>query len=550
MSDKPDLSPRGAPATQTTPPAASGRRWSPRSARESIQPITPPEPPRTPRRPRSGGFLGRLSALFTLALVVMLAAAAVLFVGRNHVTVPGPLAEDKIVLIPRNLGRAEIAQLLESEGVITHPLLFEFYTLMSGGALKAGEYQFRQSASLKDVRDVLTDGRSILHSVTIPEGLTSEQIVQRLMENEVLVGTVKTVPREGALLPDTHKFARGTTREQLLSRMEQDQRRVLAQIWARRAPDLPLKSPSDLVILASIVEKETGRADERTRVASVFINRLNRGMRLESDPTIIYGIAGGKGTLGRAILASEIRAPTPYNTYVINGLPPGPIANPGRAALEATANPSRTRDLFFVADGSGGHAFAETYEQHQRNVARWRQIERGDTTTTPSGATPAPAPAPAARPARGQQRTDLGPAQLQWSGAAALATAPAPAVSPPPLTSAASSPFAVPTIEPEAMASVLGYAGRMPAQDEPGGGTGPVETFPLGAGRRQEILRNAAQAGLEAPLVAAPPAGEEPAPRRPTRTARAFDAVEGTALDPLRNRSFDLNSPKTVPAIR
>jgi UPF0755 protein len=556
MAEPPDLSSRSPPSTQTTPPAGSGRRWSPRSAREAIQPATPPEPPRQTRRHRGGGFLGKLSALFTFALVLMGVAAAGVYVGRGHVTATGPLTEDKIVNVPRNLGRAEIAQLLETEGVITQPLLFEFYTLFSGGALKAGEYQFKQGASLKDVRDVLSDGRSILHSVTIPEGLTSEQIVQRLNENEILVGTVRNMPREGSLLPDTHRFGRGTTREQLISRMEQDQRRVVAEIWARRAADLPLKSPSDLVILASIVEKETGRSDERTRVASVFINRLNRGMRLESDPTIIYGIAGGKGTLGRPILGTEIRAPTPYNTYVINGLPPGPIANPGRASLEATANPSRTRDLFFVADGTGGHAFAETYEQHQRNVARWRQIERGETSTPAQGATPAPAaPTPAGRPApvRGQQRTELGPARLAWNPAA---TAPpvAPSagrVAPAPLSPAQVGPFSMPAIEPEAVANALGYVGNLPAQDELPDGTGAVETFPLAPGRRQEILRNAAQAGVRMPEASAP-VGEEP--RRPpataARTARAFDAVEGTSRDPLLNRSFDLNSPKTVPTLR
>ena len=159
--------------------------------------------------------------------------------------------------------------------------------------------------------------------------------------------------------------------------MQAAQRQALEQIWQRRSPRLPIKSPQELVILASIVEKETGRADERTRVAGVFINRLMKRMKLQSDPTIVYGLVGGKGTLGRGILRSEIETATPYNTYVVEGLPPGPIANPGRAALEAVANPSRTKDLYFVADGSGGHAFAETYDQHQRNVARWRQIEKG-----------------------------------------------------------------------------------------------------------------------------------------------------------------------------
>ncbi len=217
--------------------------------------------------------------------------------------------------------------------------------------------------------DTLVEGKAVLHSITMPEGLTSQQIVERLRDNDVLVGDIDEIPKEGALLPDTYKFARGMTRAQLLDRMQQEQARVLREVWARRAADLPVKNPQELVVLASIVEKETGRADERTRVAGVFINRLNRNMRLQSDPTIVYGLVGGKGTLGRGILRSEIDQPTPYNTYSIPGLPPGPITNPGRAAMEAVANPSRTRELYFVADGTGGHVFAETLEQHQRT---WR----------------------------------------------------------------------------------------------------------------------------------------------------------------------------------
>jgi UPF0755 protein len=192
----------------------------------------------------------------------------------------------------------------------------------------------------------------------------------------VLTGEVNETPREGTLLPDTWKFERGMTRQELINRMQRAQREVLNQVWARRTPDLPIKTPQELVILASIVEKETGRADERTRVAGVFINRLAKRMKLQSDPTIVYGLVGGQGTLGRGILRSEIEKATPYNTYVIEGLPPGPIANPGRAALEAVANPSRTKDLYFVADGTGGHVFADTLDGHNRNVARWRQVEK------------------------------------------------------------------------------------------------------------------------------------------------------------------------------
>ena len=186
----------------------------------------------------------------------------------------------------------------------------------------------------------------VQHALTIPEGLTSEQIVARLLENDILAGQVKEIPREGTLLPETYRFERGTTREQVIQRMQQAQRRLLAEIWERRSPDVPIRSVEQLVTLASIVEKETGRPDERTRVAAVFANRLQKKMKLQSDPTIIYGLVGGKGTLGRQIKRSEIQQPTPYNTYAIEGLPPGPIANPGRASLEATANPARTRELY------------------------------------------------------------------------------------------------------------------------------------------------------------------------------------------------------------
>ena len=206
------------------------------------------------------------------------------------------------------------------------------------------------------------------------------------------------MPREGTLLPETYKFPRGTTREQVIQRMQQAQKRVLAEIWERRSPDVPVKTPEQLVTLASIVEKETGKPDERSRVAAVFVNRLRQKIKLQSDPTIIYGLVGGKGTLGRPIKRSEIQQPSPYNTYVVDGLPPGPIANPGRASLEAAANPARTRDLFFVADGTGGHAFTETYDQHQKNVAKLRAMEKqiqNDTVEPADDPPPAAASAPA-----------------------------------------------------------------------------------------------------------------------------------------------------------
>jgi UPF0755 protein len=346
--------------------------------------------------------------------------------------------------------------------VIEQPFLFEVYALVNRqrGQLKAGEFLFRAGTSIDEALDTLSQGKAILHSVTIPEGLTSDQIVARLSENDVLTGDVNEPPREGTLLPDTYKFERGMTRQQMVNTMQAAHRQALSQIWQRRSPDLPVKTPQELVILASIVEKETGRADERTRVAAVFMNRLLKRMKLQSDPTIVYGLVGGKGTLGRGILKTEIETATPYNTYAIEGLPPTPIANPGRAALEAVANPSRTKDLYFVADGSGGHVFAETYDQHLKNVARWRQVEKART-TEPQGSV---------------DRVD------------------------PALSDAADS---VPT------AASAFTQGQVPGQP-------------------------------------ARPAGGKPQ----TRNGRSVDASEGTARDPLLNKSYDLNTPKSVPALK
>src|SRR6202000_1594158 len=218
------------------------------------------------------------------------------------------------------------------------------FALRARADLKPGEYQFQKNASLRDVISTIVDGKVVQHSVTIPEGLTSEKTVALLSCNDIFSGSVREIPREGTLLPETYKFPRGTPRDQVISRMQQAQKRVLAEIWDHRNPDIPVKTPEQLITLGSIIEKETGKADERSRVAAVYVNRLRQRMNVQSEPTIIYGLVGGKGTLGRPIKRSEITAPSPYNTYVIDGLPPGPIANPGRASLEAAANPSRTRE--------------------------------------------------------------------------------------------------------------------------------------------------------------------------------------------------------------
>lgn len=365
------------------------KRISPRSPRAALEPERVPVPIlRSARARHPLVVIG--NAVFTVLILCALVLGGGLLIGKQRFDAPGPLAEDKIVNIPNKLGIRDIADLLVREGVIDQPWVFvgSVFALKARDELKAGEYQFARQASLHDVINTIVDGKVVQHQIAIPEGLTSEQIVQRLLESDILTGNIREIPREGSLLPESYKFPRGMPREQVIQRMQAAQRRVVQEIWDHRTPGLPLKSPDQLVILASIVEKETSRADERTRVAAVFINRLKQRIKLQSDPTIIYGLVGGRGTLGRPILESEIRQPTPYNTYVIEGLPPGPIDNPGRASLEAAANPARTKEIFFVADGSGGHVFAENYDQHQKNVERLRGIERQQQSTAaaaPSG---------------------------------------------------------------------------------------------------------------------------------------------------------------------
>ena len=374
---------------------------SPRSPRAALEPEQVPPPPRRSERARNP-FVVVGNAIITLLLVGMIGAGAAYYYGRQKLEAPGPLQEDKVVNVPARAGMADIADVLQREGVIDNnrwAFIGAVLAMKARSELKPGEYSFQKSASLRDVIGTIVEGKVVQHSVTIPEGLTSEQIVARLSDNDIFAGSVREVPREGTLLPETYKFPRGTTRDQVIQRMQQAQKRALAEIWERRSPDVPLKSPDQLVTLASIVEKETGKPDERSRVAAVFVNRLRQKIKLQSDPTIIYGLVGGKGTLGRPIKRSEITQPSPYNTYVVDGLPPGPISNPGRASLEATANPARTRDLYFVADGSGGHAFTETYDQHQKNVAKLRTMEKQIQNDTVEPADDAAPPAAGGAPA-------------------------------------------------------------------------------------------------------------------------------------------------------
>jgi len=394
-----------APPVQDTPqprPKQRGliRSMVLKSPAAAIHPESVPVPPEPqhyerPERP----FTNFVSGLLSFLVILLFAVTALFVMGQRQISAPGPLSADKIVIVRGSTG--DVVDQLEREGVTDKGFLLSLYWQLTGkgSQIKGGEYLFRKEVSLEQITDTLIEGKSILHSVTIPEGRTSEEIAEILRNDPDLAGDIKAVPKEGTLLPETYKFARGMTRSQMLDHMAQDQQKLIRDIWAKRAPDLPISSPLDLVTLASIVEKETGKADERPRVAAVFINRLRAKMPLQSDPTVVYGLVGGKGSLGHGILKTELQQATPYNTYLIPGLPIGPITNPGRAALEAVANPSQTRELYFVADGTGGHVFAETLEQHQKNVLKWRQIESDKPTDNVTPATTNTVPnAPTADP--------------------------------------------------------------------------------------------------------------------------------------------------------
>ncbi|MCA1973502.1 MAG: endolytic transglycosylase MltG [Caenispirillum sp.] len=296
---------------------------------------------------------------------------------------PGPLAQETTVVVPKGAGLARIAALLAEAGVIPadqpHRLVFTLGVKQSGKAasLHAGEYRFPAGASMQEVLDLLAAGKVVVRALTIAEGLTSPEVLAVLATAEGLDGDLPAeIPPTGTLLPETYHYTLGDSREAMVRRMRDDMRKVLADLWENRAEGLPLKTPEEAVVLASIVEKETGVAAERPRVAAVFLNRLRKGMRLQSDPTVIYGLDPEDGDLGRPLTRADLESDTPYNTYVIAGLPPRPIANPGKAALQAVLDPIESDEYYFVADGTGGHAFARTLDEHNRNVARWRRLQR------------------------------------------------------------------------------------------------------------------------------------------------------------------------------
>jgi UPF0755 protein len=359
-------------------PAAQGP-IVPKTASEALRPEVGTPPPNRSRASRSQ-IVVFMNFFFSLVMLVILAGGLALYFGRQAFNEPGPSANGDTFMVKQNSGVQDIADQLERRGLISDARVFRLGVRAYGNdsALKAGEYAIKPQASMRDIMDLLKSGKSVMYSLTIPEGLTVEQALERIAEQDALSGDMpKTAPVEGSLATDTLRFTRGATRQQMVDKLLADQKKLVEDVWQRRAPDLPLASIDDFVTLASIVEKETGRGDERSRVAAVFLNRLAKGMRLQSDPTIIYGLFVGKGKpADRPIYQSDIQKPTPYNTYLINGLPPTPIANPGRAALEAVANPSKTDDLYFVADGTGGHVFASTLEEHNQNVARYRALQK------------------------------------------------------------------------------------------------------------------------------------------------------------------------------
>jgi UPF0755 protein len=562
------------------------RRATPRSPIEALQPQAAPPPPEPPRRERREG-LSRLSGVLSFLLIAAIAGIGAFAWALQEARKPGPLAADKVVILSREdeADGATIADQLERAGVIDSTLWFNLVVLADGnrGKLKRGEYLFKAQASLREVEDTLVNGKPVQHRMTVPEGLTSQQVVQKLRADEALVGEVKEIPREGSILPDTYFFQHGESRESLLARMEKAQNKIVDEIWQNRAPNLPIKSPGELVTLASLVEKETGKTDERPHVAAVFVNRLGKRMKLQSDPTIVYGLVGGKGTLDHPITKSELEQPTPYNTYVIEGLPPGPIANPGKAALEAAANPAHSKDLYFVADGTGGHAFAETLDQHLKNVDHWRQIEKdakeSKDRVTPDLLPTMPAAVQPTAPAAGQKKSEID-SDPKVFGSLAPRAAPTPTPRPSTATTAFVTKLAKLGAARQSRLALLGPNGPLSAaaagqnladsgiivegvNDEaltqPTGADetatpGPVQSYPLSPQMLADQQSREARYG-DAPTPNGKMASADLEPATLSKPApngrpRIIDASEGTPLDPLRNTTFDLSYPKVVPPIR
>lgn len=366
------------PPSRDNTPEQKGSPIIPKSPTAALRPEKVPAKPKRSRKAKSQLVIF-LNFLMTLAVLLCITAIGGFYYMNTSFEEAGPLETNSNFIVRSGAGLNTVAENLERAGIVSNSRVFRYMAdsyMKEGETLKAGEYEVKAGASMKQIVDLLTSGKSILYSISFPEGLTVTQMFARLSANEVLDGPLPTeLPAEGSLRPDTYRFTRGTSRAEIVSQMAAAQDKLVREIWSRRDADLPIKTIEEFVTLAAIVEKETGKDDERAHVASVFLNRLNKKMRLQSDPTILYGLFGGAGRpADRPIYQSDIKKETPYNTYVINGLPPGPIANPGRAALEAVANPWKTEDLYFVADGTGGHVFAKSLDEHNANVRRWRKF--------------------------------------------------------------------------------------------------------------------------------------------------------------------------------
>ena len=313
-------------------------------------------------------------ALLAAAMVIILAV-----VGYDRYHRPGPLTRARTLIIEKGIGVALIADQLARATVIDNAFVFRIGVRLDGqeSVLRAGEYRFPAHISMRDAAALIASANTVKRRLTIAEGLTTRQVLTQLAAAEGLEGVILDPdPADGSLLPETYYFDYGDDRKDLVRWMQTAMDQALTQIWATRSDGLAIKTPREALVLASLIEKETGKPEERARISAVFHNRLRRGMRLQTDPTVVYAIAGGAGPLNRALTRQDLKFPSSYNTYLNAGLPPGPIANPGRAALEAAVRPSDAKDLYFVADGTGGHLFARTLKQHNRNVARWRQLQK------------------------------------------------------------------------------------------------------------------------------------------------------------------------------
>ncbi len=316
-------------------------------------------------------------AFYVLTFLTVIAGGIALW-GYAQYARPGPLKVPATIIIPKGAGVDGIANILADEGVIADPRVFRLGARITGAGktLRAGEYIFPALISPREVIRYLQIGSTVVRRLTVAEGLPVSKVIAQLKATDGLIGDSGPMPREGSLLPETYYFSYGDERKAVIARMAGAMEETVQELWKLRAKDLPLKTPLEVIILASVVEKETSLPEERGRIAAVFLNRLKKGMRLQSDPTVAYGLTGGMGNFDRPLTRADLRIPTPYNTYLINGLPPGPISNPGRASLAAVLQPTFTDELYFVADGTGGHVFSRTLAEHNRNVAKWRQIQK------------------------------------------------------------------------------------------------------------------------------------------------------------------------------